>query len=97
MLGATLSEEQQMLVNYESERYEDIVQADFIDSYYNTFKIIYNFKWVCYSAWDILLECTNSTMHSTTKLPCSDMIAQWDSSLSVLPVVWVMIAQWASY
>jgi len=47
MLGATLSEEQQMLVNYESERYEDIIQADFIDSYYNnTYKIIYNFKWV---------------------------------------------------
>jgi len=45
MLGATLSEEQQMLVNYESERYEDIIQADFIDSYYNnTYKIIYNFK-----------------------------------------------------
>ena len=50
----------------------------------------------CYSAWDILLECTNSTMHSTTKLPCSVMIAQCDSSLSVLPVAWVMIAQWDS-
>ena len=47
MLGATLSEEHQMLVNYESERYEDIIQADFIDSYFNnTYKIIYNFKWV---------------------------------------------------
>ena len=47
MLGATLSEEHQMLVNYESERYEDIIQAGFIDSYFNnTYKIIYNFKWV---------------------------------------------------
>ena len=45
MLGATLSEEHQMPVNYESEGSEDIIQADFIDSYFNnTYKVMYNFK-----------------------------------------------------
>ena len=46
------------MIDYEAEKYADIVQADFRDHYYNnTYKAIYHMKWVFYINVSSLKSC----------------------------------------
>lgn len=47
MLGAVNNESLQNAINEESERYHDLVQGNFVDSYRNlTYKHVMGLKWI---------------------------------------------------